>query len=212
LVGDAAGATQRAIQVETDSVALGLTLTADAQGTAAQQAQQASQTQAALQTQNALGTEQAAQTQSVLQTQNALETEQSASQTAEFRATITQIAHLTAVAVQAASETPSPTPTFVPVLLETLEHPGDQFAVSTHTVLQPNRLYQFCFSGTVNLINPDRAVKASDIDHVNGVAVPISGCMVVEGNGKVAVISCGSGEVAQDPGGFTIQVVDLGPA
>jgi hypothetical protein len=35
--------------------------------------------------------------------------------------------------------------------------------------------------------------------------------MVVEGNGKLATISCGEGEPAADPGGYTIQVFDLGP-
>ena len=135
----------------------------------------------------------------------------SAQQTEEFAATITAIARLTQLAVPVVTETPAPTPTFVPVLLETLEHPGNVFAVTTKTVLQPNRLYQFCFSGTVFLVNPDKAAKASDIDHVNGIAVPASGCMVVEGNGKAAVISCGQGEAAPDPGGFTINVTDLGP-
>jgi hypothetical protein len=193
LVGDAAEATQRAIQVETDSVALDLTLTADAVGT-----QDAESTNAAA-------------TQSVLGTQNALETEVAAQQTEEFAATITAIARLTQLAVPVATETPAPTATFVPVFLEELFHPGNVFAVSTKTVLQPNRLYQFCFSGTVYLVNPDKAAKPSDLDHVNGVAVPASGCMVIEGNGKAAVISCGQGEAAEVPGGFTIRVVDLGP-
>ena len=85
------------------------------------------------------------------------------------------------------------------------------FAVNTKTVLQPNRLYQFCFSGQVFLVNPDKTVQASDIDHVNGIKVPSSGCLTLEGTGKAAVISCGQGEVAQDPGGFTIVVTDLGP-
>lgn len=193
LVGDPAGATQRAIQVETDSASLDLTLTADAVGT-----------------QNANSTNSAA-TQSVLRTQNVLETEVAAQHTEEFAATITAIARLTQLAVPVATAIPSATPTFVPVPVETLSHPGNVFAVNTKNVLQPNRLYQFCFSGTVYLVNPDRAVKASDIDHVNGVAVPASGCMVIEGNGKPAVISCGQGEAAQEPGGFTITVVDLGP-
>lgn len=69
--------------------------------------------------------------------------------------------------------------------------------------------FVFGFSGQVNLVNPDRLVLASELDHVNGIKVPASGCMVVEG--KTAVISCGKGEPAEDPDGFTIQVFDLGP-
>jgi hypothetical protein len=74
LVGDAAGATQRAEQVETDSVSLNLTLTADALGT-----QSAQQTQAA-------------STQAVQQTADALETEVGGTQTAEFILTVTALA------------------------------------------------------------------------------------------------------------------------
>jgi hypothetical protein len=193
LVGDAAEATQRAIQVETDSVALDLTLTADAVGT-----------------QNAASTN-AAATQSVLGTQNALETEVSAQQTEEFAATITAIARLTQLALPVVSETPSATPTFVPVFVEELFHSGDMFATSTKNVMQTGHLFRFCFSGEVNLVNPDRSVPASEIDHVNGIAVPRSGCLVIEGDGKAAVITCGTGEAASDPGGYTIRVFDLGP-
>jgi hypothetical protein len=74
LVGDAAEATRRADQVETDAVALSITLTADAVGT-----EMVAQTARAA-------------TQAVLGTQHALETEVGASQTAEFAITITYIA------------------------------------------------------------------------------------------------------------------------
>ncbi len=84
LVGNAQGATARANQVETDSVALNITLTADAVGTLYAQ-----------RTQEALATQNAAQTQASLSTQHALETQQSLARTAEFRATITQIAKKT---------------------------------------------------------------------------------------------------------------------
>lgn len=57
LVGDAAEATQRANPVETDSVSLNLTLTADALGTQSIQQTGTAQAQAALQTENALSTE-----------------------------------------------------------------------------------------------------------------------------------------------------------
>src|SRR5579859_75072 len=200
LVGDAGGATQRAAQVLTEAANLDLTLTADAVNTQNVESTNAAATQGALSTGTA-----------VMGTQNALETEVAAQQTEEFAATITAIAHLTAVAVPPTEVTPSATPTFVPVVVETLAHPGNLFAVTTKTVLQPNRLYQFCFSGQVFLINPDRAVLASDIDHVNGIKVPPSECLTLEGNGKAATISCGQGEIAQDPGGFNIVVTDLGP-
>ncbi len=58
LVGEAAGATQRAEQVETDSVALDLTITADALATAGLKQTQAAQTQAVAETADALSTEQ----------------------------------------------------------------------------------------------------------------------------------------------------------
>jgi hypothetical protein len=192
LVGDAAEATQRAIQVETDSVSLDLTLTADAAGTLA--GQQTSE----------------AATAAVLATQHALETEVYGTQTAEFRATITEIARRTENAVPAVSETPSPTATFEPILVDSLFHPGNVFAVSTNVVLQTGRRYRFCFGGIVNLTTGP--VKPSDIDHVNGIAVPASGCLVLDGTGGVATISCGEGEPdPNDPGGFSIQVFDLGP-
>jgi len=86
------------------------------------------------------------------------------------------------------------------------------FGVSTSVVLKPGHLYRICLSGTVYLTNPDRAVGPSDLDHVNGIKVPVSGCLVLEGNGAVATITCGSGEPAEQPGGFAIQVYDLGPS
>ena len=193
LVGDAAGATQRANKVETDAAALDLTLTADAVNT-----QQAA-------------TSNAAASQAVLGTQNALETEVAAQHTQEFAVTITAIARLTQLAVPVVTETPLPTATFAPVFVEELFHAGNVFAVSTTHALTAGHLYRFCFSGQVNLINPTRSVLANQLDHVNGIAVPLSECLVLEGNGKAAVVSCGEGEAADDPGGFTIQVFDLGP-
>jgi hypothetical protein len=59
LVGEAAGATERANQVETDTVNLNSTLTAEAQGTADLQQTEAAQTQAVVGTADALSTEQA---------------------------------------------------------------------------------------------------------------------------------------------------------
>ena len=194
LVGDAAGATQRAQQVETEYNAIELTQTANDVST-----QQAA-------------TSNAAASQAVLGTQNALETEVAAQNTHEFAATITAIARLTQLAVPVVTETPSPTATFAPVFLEELFHAGNVFAVSTKHALQPGHLYRFCFSGQVNLINPTRSVLANELDHVNGIGVPLSGCLVLEGDGKAAVISCGQGEAADDPGGFSIQVFDLGPS
>ncbi|MEP7357225.1 MAG: hypothetical protein ABI847_08295, partial [Anaerolineales bacterium] len=80
LVGDAAAATQRAVQVETDSVALDLTLTAQAAGISTAEAGFKTQTQA------------------VAHTQAALETQQAATQTAEAIQTATQAAAQTATA------------------------------------------------------------------------------------------------------------------
>lgn len=74
LVGDPAQATQRAVQVETDSVALNLTLTADALGT-----------QAAAQTR-------AAATLAATQTEGAVSGEVAGTQTAEFILTVTALA------------------------------------------------------------------------------------------------------------------------
>jgi hypothetical protein len=79
-------------------------------------------------------------------------------------------------------------------------------------VTQPGRLYRICFSGSVNLINPDRSVPASDLMHVNGIRVPGSGCVVIEGNGSAVSITCGEGEAAEDPGGYQITLEDLGPS
>ena len=195
LIGDAAGATQRAIQVETDSAALDLTLTADAFGTQNQQ-----QTQAAA-------------TQNSLSTQHALETEVGLTQTAEFLATVTEIARQTAEAPPPSlTPTPTATATFTPVLLETLFIPGNQAAIASATVTQPGRLYRVCMSGTVYLINPVKAVSASDIMNINGTRVPVSGCLVIAGNGGPVVVTCSSGTPAEDPGGFQITIEDLGPS
>ena len=108
------------------------------------------------------------------------------------------------------TETPAPTATFTPVLVDTFFHPGDVFAVTSNVVLKPGRLYRICFSGIVNLTTGP--ARPSDIDHANGIAVPSSGCLVLEGNGQTVAVTCGTGEPAQDPGGFTIQVFDLGPS
>ena len=192
LVGDAAGATQRADQVETDSVNLNLTLTADKQGTLT------------------VGTAQAAGTQTAIAIENAVSTEVYGTQTAEFIALITEIARQTRDApTPVDTETPLPTATFTPQLLETFFHPGDVHAVAGVVRLQPGRLYRICLSGTVYITSGP--VYASDIEYVNGIKVPLSGCVVLEGDGAVARISCSKGEPAEEPGGFTVQVIDLGP-
>jgi len=193
LVGDADQATQRAVQVETDSVGLDLTLTAEAVGTASVQ-------------QTAV-----AATEAVVGTANAVATEVYGTQTAEFISTVTEIARETAQATPLASETPLPTPTFVPVVVETLSQPGNVFAVTTSVVLKSGRLYRICLSGSINLTTGP--AKPSDMEHVNGIAVPLSGCVVLDGTNSVATISCGSGETdADNPGSFAIVVYDLGPS
>ena len=194
LVGDAAEATQRAIQVETDSVSLDRTLTADAHGT-----ESAQQTQVA-------GTAQ------VIATQRALETEVAGTETVEFKQTANALGTKQAQPPPDTA-TPSATPTFAPKVVDQLSHPGNVDAVSTNVVLERGRLYRFTFVGQVNLIDPTRSVSASDLpEHVNGVAVPPSGVVVVEGTGGVAAITCGSGIPDPDnPGGFGITVEDLGP-
>jgi hypothetical protein len=193
LVGEAAGATQRAIQVETDSVSLDLTLTADALGTS-----------------NAL-TAQAAATTNTDATINAVSTEVQGTQAAEFK--LTAAAFATANAQPNIPPPPSPTPTFTPKVVDTVFHPGDVEGVTTKVVLQRGHLYRFTFSGLVNLINPTQSVTANKLpEHVNGVAVSVSGTVVIEGTGSVAAITCGSGEPDPDnPGGYTIVVTDLGP-
>jgi hypothetical protein len=202
LVGDAAGATARAIQVETDSANLNATLTAEAVGTFSVQ-----------QTQTASANAQATQTAQAQQTMDAVSTEVDGSATAEFKLTAS------AFETRQAQPTvppppPTSTPTFTPKVVDQVFHPGNVFAVSTKVVLQRGRLYRFTFSGLVNLINPTRSVSANQLpEHVNGVAVPASGIVVIEGTGGVATISCGSGEPdPQDPGGYTITVEDLGPS
>jgi hypothetical protein len=201
LVGDAAQATQRAIQVETDAANLNATLTAQAVSTLNVQ-----------QTQTANANAQATQTALAQQTINAVSTEVAASATAEFK--LTASAFETARAQPTVPQAlPTSTPTFTPQVVDQVFHPGNVFAVSTKVVLQRGRLYRFTFSGLVNLINPTRSVSANQLpEHVNGVAVPASGIVVMEGTGSVATISCGSGEPdPQDPGGYTIIVEDLGP-
>ena len=191
LVGEPAAATQRAIQVETDSVSLDITLTADSLGTLSAELNNAVATNSSLSTENAISTE-------VVGTQNA-----------EFLATVTELARQTQVAVPAVTDTPLPTPTFVPVLVESLYLRGDQAALSTSNVLQRGHLYRFCFSGVVYL--DSGPVEAYELMHVNGISVPTSGCLAIEGTGAVAVITCGHGVSAEDPGGYSIEVIDLGP-
>lgn len=195
LVGDADQATVRAQKVETDSKILDLTLTAEAQGTADKVAAIASQTAEAKGTIDALSTEVAGTT------------------TAEFKLTAAAFETQRALPPPP-SATPTVTPTFTPKVVDTVFHAGDVFAVSTKVVLQPGRLYRFTFSGLINLIHPTRSVPANIIpEHVNGVAVPASEILVIEGNGSVANITCGSGEPdPNDPGGYTITVEDLGPS
>ena len=140
-------------------------------------------------------------------------TEVYGTQTAEFK--------LTAAAFETQRAQPPPptavptfTPTFTPKVIDQVFHAGDVFAVTTKVVLARGRLYRFTFSGKVNLINPTQSVTASQLpEHVNGVTVPASGIVVLEGTGSVATISCGRGEPdPHDPGGYSIVVEDLGPA
>lgn len=192
LVGDAAEATQRADKVETDSVSLNLTLTSEALGTLAAENAKV----AATLTSQAI--------------EDAVSTEVYGTRTAEFIATITEIARQTKNApTPVDTETPLPTATFTPVLVETFFHPGDVHTVVSKLALKPGRLYRICLSGAVYITTG--VVYPSDIDYVNGIKVPLSGCVVIEGNGAVARISCSKGEPAEEPGGFTVQVYDLGP-
>lgn len=195
LVGDADQATVRAQQVEIDAANINGTMTAEAQGTADKVAAIASQTAEAQGTVDALSTEVAGTT------------------AAEFKLTASALETLRAQPPPATS-TPTVTPTFTPKVVDTVFHAGDVFAVSTKVVLQPGRLYRFTFSGLINLIHPTRSVPANIIpEHVNGVTVPASEIVVIEGNGSVATISCGNGEPdPNDPGGYTITVEDLGPS
>lgn len=191
LVGDPVGATQRVLQVETDSVALNFTLTADALGT------------------QAANLNNAVASQSVIGTSNAVATEVYGTQNAEFLLTVTTIARQTQLAVPVATETPSATPTFVPVVFESLYIRGDQAAISSVKPLQSGRLYQICFSGYVYLTTGP--VAAYELMHVNGISVPVSGCMTIEGNGAPVAITCGHGTSAEEPGGYSIIIMDLGP-
>ncbi|MGB8643934.1 MAG: hypothetical protein WCF84_01745 [Anaerolineae bacterium] len=194
LVGDAADATTRAQQVETDSAQLNATLTAEALGTS-----NAQQTQAA-------GTAQ------VIATSNAVATEVYGTQTAEFKLTASAFETKQAQPPPATA-IPTATPTFTPKVVDQVFHPGNEFAVTTKVVLARGRLYRFTFSGKVNLINPTESVTANQLpEHVNGVAVPASGIVVLEGTGSVATITCSRGEPdPNDPGGYSVVVEDLGP-
>ncbi|MDE3092046.1 MAG: hypothetical protein KGJ80_21950, partial [Chloroflexota bacterium] len=113
-----------------------------------------------------------------------------------------------------ATPIPTATPTFTPKVIDNVFHRGDEFAVNTNAVLQRGRLYRFTFSGRVNLINPTRSVSANQLpEHVNGVAVPASGIVVIEGTGSTASITCSSGTAdPKDPGGYGVVVEDLGPS
>lgn len=194
LVGDAADATTRAQQVDTDTANLNATLTTEAQGTA-----------------NAQKTQDAGTAQ-VVATANAVATEVEGTRAAEFKLTADAFETKKALPPPATAE-PTQTPTFTPQIVDQVTHPGNVFGVSTKVVLQRGRLYRFTFSGRVNLINPTKSVSAGDLpEHVNGVTVPASGIVVLEGTGSVANITCGSGESdPNDPGGFGITVEDLGP-
>ncbi len=205
LVGDAASATTRAQQVETDSANLNATLTAEAQNTLSAQQTQAAATSSAQQTQ-IVATAQAVGTISALETQVAAE------KTAEFRLTAAAFATRQAQP-KPPTATPKPAPTFTPKVVDQLTHPGNIEAVTTKVVLQRGRLYRFTFAGRVNVINPSRSLTAGQLpDRVNGAAVPPSGIIVIQGTGSVATISCGH-EVAdpQTPGAYSITVEDLGP-
>lgn len=195
LVGDASQAAVRALQVETDAARLDATLTADARGT-----QSVQQTQAAA-------------TALVNATSNSVATEVYGTRTAEFKLTAAAFATRQAQPPPATS-IPTATPTFAPKVVDTLTHPGNVEAVSTRVVLQRGRLYRFTFSGRVNVINPPRSLSAGQLpDRVNGIAVPPSGVLVIEGTGGVATITCGH-EVPDpnNPGAYGIVVEDLGPS
>ncbi|MBI3536058.1 MAG: hypothetical protein HY070_00615 [Chloroflexi bacterium] len=204
LVGDADSATKRAIQVVTDIASFHATLTAAAVGTA-----RVEQTLTAIA--KATQTVAASQTAQSIATSNAVGTEVAASKTAEFRLT----ANAAETARARPTDTPKPptaTPTFAPKLVESFGMRGDTFSVSGKVPLTPRRLWRICISGTAFLINPDRAV-GPEILHVNGISVPRSGCIVVEGTGAVVVITCTQGlQPAKDPGGYQITVEDLGPS
>lgn len=194
LVGDEAGATERALQVETDSESLNRTFTAEAQGTADKQ-----------------NTDTAATVQ-VLATQNALETEVAGTETVEFKLTAAAFGTKQAQPPPDTA-TPTTTPTFTPKVVDQVFQPGNVMSVNTTVVLQRGRMYRFTFGGRVNLINPTHSAAANELpEHVNGVTVPASGIVVIEGTGSVATITCGSGEPdPNDPGGYSITVEDLGP-
>ena len=205
LVGDAADATKRALQVETDSANLNATLTAEARTTQSAEQTQAAATLRAQQT-RAVATAQA------VGTISALETEVAAAKTAEFRLTASAFATKQAQPPPA-TLTPRPTPTFTPRVVDQLIHPGNVDVVTTKVVLQRGRLYRFTFTGRVNVINPPRSLTAGQLpDRVNGAAVPPSGIIVVQGTGGVATITCGH-EVPdpKNPGAYSITVEDLGP-
>lgn len=201
LVGDVAQATTRAQQVETDSADLNNTLTAEAVGTTNAQ-----------QTLTAIANANLTQTAFAQGTVDALSTEVAGTATFEFKQTAA--AFETKQAQPVVQPTPTATPTFTPKVVDQVFHPGDVMGVQTKVVLQRGRLYRFTFSGRVNLINPKQSVTANQLpEHVNGVAVPASGIVVLEGTGRVASIDCGSGEPdPQDPGGYNVVVEDLGPS
>lgn len=199
LVGDSTEATARVHQVETDAASLDATLTAEAVGTKNKE--------------GTLTAVAASQTAVAARTINALETEVAADKTAEFKKTAAEFATRQALPPPTTT-TPSTTPTFAPKVVDTLTHPGNIDAVTTKVVLQRGRLYRFTFSGRVNVINPPRSLSAGQLpDRVNGIAVPPSGVLVVEGTGGVATITCGH-EIPdpKNPGAYGIVVEDLGPS
>lgn len=105
---------------------------------------------------------------------------------------------------------PRPRASFVPVLVDPFCHAGDAFSVTSNIKTTPGHLYRVCLSGTVNLTTGP--AEPSDIAHVDGIQVPASDCVVIEGDGKVIVVTCGTGEAEEEAGGFSIQVYDLGPS
>ncbi len=205
LVGDAAEATTRAIQVETDSAILNITLTADAKAT---ESVQQTQTASAQQTLTAV----ANATANAQKTIDAVSTEVAGTATAEFKLTAAAFATRRAIPTNTPIP-PTATPTFTPKVVDQLSHPGNVASVTTNVVLQPGRLYRFSFGGRVNLINPTRSLSASQLgEKVNGIRVPGSGVVVVQGTGARATISCSTGEPdPKNPGGYGITVEDLGP-
>ncbi len=194
LIGEPPQATQQAAQAATESASFSMTRTA-----------------APLETAAAEGTASAAATTTQAAAELAM-TEAAVSQTAAVHATATESARQTAAApTHTPTPTASATPTFVPVLIQTLFIPGNQYSVATQ-ILQSGRLYRICLFGTVYLADPPLAASPDDIMFVDGVKVPASGCLVVVGTNTPALVHSSQGITpAEEPGGYQINVEDLGP-